>query len=370
MAISLNNIVDVSVEISNPTTISSNFNLGLIIGNSGKIDASTRIKKYTFENYSTQMVTDGFAATDPEYKAATLYFSQSPTPSSVLIGGGGASETAVNRLKACREKNDEFFGVAFCYSLEKSDVTAIAAAVEAYSTPTYFFFNTNDATCLTTGSSNILKTLQDSKYDYTCGNYSTDDLMSCGLLGVFCGLNTMQANSAYTMAFKSITGVAPESITNAQFEALKSYNGNAYVAAGRSYSLYLQGTSASGKHTDEVYFLCAAKFLIQENTVAGLVNRRKVPQTESGLTDIINFIAQGCEALASIGMIASGIWNGDPVMDLNTGDAIAGGYSIQSETMASQSAADRAARVTPPIYVCLKGSGAIEHVVIRVLVNR
>ena len=34
MSISMDKIVDVSVEVSNPSSIVSNFNLGLIIGNS------------------------------------------------------------------------------------------------------------------------------------------------------------------------------------------------------------------------------------------------------------------------------------------------------------------------------------------------
>ena len=48
MSISMDKIVDVSVEVSNPSSIVSNFNLGLIIGNSTVINAKTRYKEYQY----------------------------------------------------------------------------------------------------------------------------------------------------------------------------------------------------------------------------------------------------------------------------------------------------------------------------------
>ena len=58
------------------------------------------------------------------------------------------------------------------------------------------------------------------------------------------------------------------------------------------------------------------------------------------------------------------------MLDLAPGDAIQNGYLIQAESFANQSASDREARLSPPIYVALKASGAVEHVVARVFVNQ
>ena len=73
MSASLNNIVSISVEVSNPFAITSDFNLGLIIGKSTAILAK-RVKVYNVENYRTQMTSDGFTTDSNEYKAAPLYF--------------------------------------------------------------------------------------------------------------------------------------------------------------------------------------------------------------------------------------------------------------------------------------------------------
>lgn len=370
MSASLNNIVDVTVNVSNPSVISSNFNLGLIIGKNTVISTQDRVRRYTYNTYTDQMIADGFKTTDPLYLAVQAYFSQQPVSNAVLIGTQGSSESLVSAITACRAANENFFGFTFAEETTDSNIAAVAQAVEGFTIPTYFFFSTKDSNCLAPATANILDTLKKAGYNYTCGSYSTKPYFTSALLGLFSGLNSMQANSAYSMAYKTLVGIVPENLTNAQLNALESYNGNAYISVGSSYQLLMNGVSSSGYHIDEIYFICAAKFLIQENTVAGLVNRRKVPQTESGLADIINYISRGCYGLASIGMIGSGIWNGETIMGLNAGDAISGGYKIMSGTMAEQSAADRAARRTPPIYVCLKGTGAIEHVVIQVSIDR
>lgn len=79
-------IVDVVVEISPISPASPTFNQGLIIGSSGVIPttgANARIRQYA--NLAA-MLLDGFITSDPEYIAASLYFSQTPTAQFVWIG--------------------------------------------------------------------------------------------------------------------------------------------------------------------------------------------------------------------------------------------------------------------------------------------
>jgi hypothetical protein len=127
---------------------------------------------------------------------------------------------------------------------------------------------------------------------------------------------------------------------------------------------------AGGYHVDEQYLLDAVFFLVQQNAVAGLASRRVIPQTDSGVTDIISFISNACITLNRMGVIGTGTWTGGVVLELNPGDAVPNGYIIQAGSISEQSAADRAARKSPPIYVALKASGAIEHIVARVFVNQ
>lgn len=377
MSASLSNIVDVSVEVSAVSTISSDFNLGLIIGKT-KQSLTNTFKIYDYSTYKTTMVSDGYSATSDEYKAATLYFAQSPASRRVAIGQMKYTtvetvltvESAEDAFVALRDMNDEFYSVCFASEITDPELLAVAAAVEASSIPTIFFYSTDDSNVLESETTNIFKSMKDYGYTRSIGFYSQNTLFAPAVMGLVSGLNSTDANSAYTLAYKQLSGIVAEDITNVQLDVLVSYNGNSYVKFGNTYSFIYPAISANGYHVDELYLVDVAKHLIQNSVVAGLISQRKIPQTEGGLTTIKSFISSACSSLADMGLISGGVWRGNPVMSLNTGDTVQGGYYIESALMSSQSDSDRSARKTPTIYVALVASGAIEHVVIKVYITR
>lgn len=375
-SVSLDKIVDLTVELSNPTFISSNFSLGLIIGNSKVLTAQNRVKVYAAETFKQQMVADGFTTDSPEYLAAVAYFNQSPTPATLAVGvqlaadGDAVAETAVQAFNACRAVNEEFYGFAFTADLQKADILEVASEIQSGSNHVVFFCQTNDNNCLQPGTENVMASLQSANYERVCCMYATQSYECIGVLGLFSGMNSLEPNSAYTMAYKTLIGFNPEQVGTAGMSALEGYNGNTFCKFGGRYNFLYPMIVSSGLHLDEVFTVDASHFLIQQNVVAGIASRRKISQTDDGMGEIGSFITTGCEVLANAGFIATGVWNGPKIMDLNPGDAIIGGYLIQYGSLADQSAADRAKRITPPIYVCLKLSGAIEHVMIRVFVNQ
>lgn len=370
MSASLNNIVDVSVQVSSVAAISSDFNLGMIIGNSNQKFAGT-VRIYTSTNYQSQMVTDGFTATSAEYKMALVYFSQYPKSSRIAVGTAKTGDSAADTFKTLRAANDKWYAFCFAYDVEDSDIAAVAAVVEATETPTIFVFKTSDEKCITAGTTNIFKTLQAGKYTRTFGFYSSlSGTVDAAIVGLVSGLNSMRINSAYTAAYKTLSIAVPEDISDAQLEVMLGYGGNSYMIFGNTYAFTYPCISFGGYHIDEIFTIDAAKFLIQREVVAGLTSMRKVAQTESGVTTIASFVSKACNQLLDIGLIGGGIWRGESVGNLDYGDAISNGYYIQSGSIAEQSEADRAARKSPPILVALHASGAIEHVVVNVYVNR
>ena len=370
MASSLNRIVDVSVKVSSPATISSDFNLGLIIDNRSDSPIANSIKTYTYTNYQTQMVADGFASTDDAYKKAVIYFSQSEKSSQLLVAGTGAAEAADAAFTRIRNANDKFYCFCFAATVTDENIAKVAALVEASSIPTIYFFGSADDKCIQASTSNIMKTLQTAKYTRTFGFYSKDVNIDVGMVGLVSGLNSMKNNSAYTIAYKTIIGVTASDLSDSELNTLIGYAGNAFTKFGNSYNFVYPGVSGGNYHVDELYLIDAAANLIQQEVVAGLISTKKVPYTESGVDMLIAFASRACNTLENIGLIGGGIWNGEQVLNLNTGDAIENGYYIEAESIASQSAADRTSRVSPPIYVALLATGAIEHVVINVIVER
>lgn len=371
MSVSLKTIVDVDVQISKPSAISTSFNLGLIIGTTETTDSEI-FHIYNSSTYSTEMVSDGYATTSPEYKAVTTYFSQGNYPDKVAVAYRDSSTYAnpVDALTAFRAMNNEFYGVCFVEALSDSQIAAIANAVEGYAVPTVFYFATSDNKAITSGSSSVFDTLKTAGCTRTFGFYGTDANLAAGVLGVASSLNTMKDNSAYTLTYKSITGVTPDNLTDAQISTLTEKNGNAYCVFGNEYSFIYPAISSNGYHVDEVFLIDVAKHLIQISTVQGLTSSRVIPQTEDGVNKLISYISNACQTMANMGIISSGIWRGGTLKSLNDGDAVQNGYYIQSDSVASQSPEDRAKRVSPPIYVALVATGAIEHVVINVVISR
>lgn len=80
MSNKLNQIIDVSISPSTKTITQQGFGVMLILGESTKLDR--RVKAYS----NIDGVGVDFAPSDPEYKMASVAFSQEKTPSSIMIG--------------------------------------------------------------------------------------------------------------------------------------------------------------------------------------------------------------------------------------------------------------------------------------------
>lgn len=371
MSVSLKTIVDVDVQLSKPSAISSTFNLGLIIGTTAPAD-SVVIHTYSSTTYSAAMVDDGYATDSPEYKAAQVYFSQGNYPDKLLVGyyNTESDGTPAACLTKLRSLNTAFYGFCFIDGLEDNDVVNVAAAVEAFDVPTVFYFVSTNDNAVTSANNTVFDMLKLGDYTRTFGFYGKDTNLAAGVLGVASSLNTMKDNSAYTMAYKTITGVTADDLSDVQIAFLTEKNGNAYCVFGNTYKFIYPAISSGGYHVDEVFLIDVAKHLIQLTTVEGLTSSRVIPQTEDGVNKLISYISGACQTMFSMGIISSGVWRGGELKDLKDGDAIQNGYNIQSDSVASQSTEDRAKRISPTIYVALVATGAIEHVVINVVISR
>lgn len=362
----MNPVVNVKVNISPAPTARTQFNLGLILGESAVISTTDRVKEYVS---LSAMLTAGFKTSDNEFLAAQFYFGQTPTPSSVMIGVKGAEENWVAALTACREASSDWFAVFPCDNTA-ADIQAMAEAVQAFEQPTVLFYTTSDANVIQAGGGDIMSTMQTAAYNNVIGQYSTNANAAASIMGYAMASNTMIPGSFYTLDAKSEPGVPTENITEAQYTIIKGKNGNTYVSRGGTYNLFGPGLMANGQFFDEVMGIFALTDELQRSVMDLLTSSTKVPQTDSGMAQLLNAINAGCQRYVDAGFLAPGIWTGAPILALKTGDALTSGYLVQTESIASQSVADRAARVAPPIYVCIKLAGAVQSVVINLDINR
>lgn len=368
VALSLNSVVKVTVNLSSLSTVRNGFDLGLIIGPSTVIPTSERIRIYTDTD---NMLEDGFVKTDVEYIAAQLFFASDSEPTRIAIGRHDATgvETLAEAVTACRIANTEWYAVTVC-GANKADIIAIAQYVETTTPNTAYFYTTSDVDVLSKTAGNVFETLKNLNYKRSIGMYSITANAIASIMGYAVGAMDGTINSMYTLAYKTLAGVTVDSLTNAQVINVKENNGNVYICRGGTYNVFEQGHVADGTSFDELIGCDKLANDIQLAVMDALYTTRKIPQTEAGMTQLISAIQVPCRTAAKIGFIAPGIWNGSSVLNLSKGDVLQDGFLVQAESIAGQTQLDRDARKAPSIYVAVKLAGAIEYIVIRVDVNR
>lgn len=365
--LSLDDIVNIKVEVSQMSAPSKGFNIGLIIGSSTTPELGKRVMTYASV---AEMAEAGFSMDSPEYKAATLYFSQSPAPDVVAIGLKAADETPVQALAACRGAGVDWYTFTFtrelAATLTNEQIKEVAAYVEAEKTSTVWLnLVTDKDTYLAT-----MQALKELKYSRTMTVYSTfEGTATAGVMGYAMGAN-YENSTAYTMALKTIVGITTEDLTSSELKEILSANGNVYVNQGTYYSVFRSGKMANGYSFDDVIYLDMLVNGIATSVMNQLTTLPKIPQTTEGVDILVAAIAEPCQKMVTKGYLAPGKWTGRKVLNLQPGDTLTQGYLILSESIADQSQADRDARKAPAIYVCIKTAGAIESMTIGVVVNR
>ena len=375
---SLDNIVDINVEVSPLAAARSTFNQALFIGTtSGIIDATERLRVY---EDSDSMLTDGYVNTDPEYIAAQIYFSQSPAPDKLWIGFQDAGESCAEALTACRQKNPEWY-IAVCLGGVYADHVECAQYIESCNPASLYGFTTSDAECISSVEASppdIFTYLKSLSYSRTIGQYATtqsavypDNIYAiCAIIGYACGQNSGLANSAFTLKFKREVGIAVEPLTVSEITALEGKNGNCYLYYANYYTIFEQGKMCDGTFFDEKINLDMLVNNLQLTIMDLLYQNPKVPQTDAGITQLIHSCNEACDEAVRIGFLGPGTWTGVNVLNLSTDDMLPKGYLVQAEALSTQSQADREARKSVPIYICIKEAGAIHSCIIGVYVNR
>jgi len=374
---SLDSIIDIKVLVSPLAAARSTFNQALIIGDTNVIPTSERLRKYE----SATEVLEDFVLTDPEYIAASIYFSQSPAPDTLWIGrkDTDSGETFVQALQACREASTEWY-IAICLGAAYADHIACAAYIESVTPSSVYAYNTSDAGVLTGDESppDIFTYLKSLDYSRSIGQYATTQSAVypnniygiVAIMGYACGQNSGLANSAFTLKFKQEVGIATEPLTSTEIGILEGNNGNVYLEYANYYTIFEQGKMADGTFFDERINLDMFVNNLQLTIMDLLYQNPKIPQTDAGVTQLIQACNEACDEAVRVGFLGPGTWTGPNVLNLKTDDPLPAGYLVQAEALSTQSQADREARESVPLYIAIKEAGAVHSVLIGVYVNR
>lgn len=379
--LSLNGIVDVSVQLTPTTALRRGFNTALIIGQ------YTSAENVDVAYYQTlNDVLEEFGSTSDIYKAASVYFAQEYVPGGVYCaqlnqttsGGTTVNETLADGIARCRLASPEWYvcipTVAVLTSLSSSDYTTISTYIESAEPVSMIGYTLTDSSTY----ADILAVLKAGGYTKTFSMYddvsvNTSDAgkaVVAAPIAYALGRNNTRS-MAYTLAYKKLKGVTVDTNMQAtELNTLLGLNGNIYINQGYYYDILRQGHMASGDSFDEIMYIDMMVADIKGSVMDALTSNAKIPQTEQGISLLEAGIMNVLEQYRDIEFIAPGVWNGSTVLALNNGDVLPAGYLIQFESIASQTLAQRTSRIAPPCYICVKLAGAIEHVTISLIVDK
>jgi hypothetical protein len=148
--LSLDSLINITVNLPSEATESEDFSLGLILSQNNVISTADRVKTYSSTD---EMISAGFASDSAEVIAAGLYFGQSKVPAEIAVGVQGTSETALEALTACRAANTKWYACTLL-GAERADIMALAAYTEA-ATPAAVQFYTTSAASVLNGTTEI-----------------------------------------------------------------------------------------------------------------------------------------------------------------------------------------------------------------------
>ena len=280
-------------------------------------------------------------------------------------------ETLLQSATVCRAASNAWYGLVV-NNPSLSDNLALAEwADPLWQTTRYYPFSIN-ANIPNGVANNLALQLQAlnlrvlGTYATTQGGlYPNNIYAAAGVMGVEMGLTTGLAGSFFNTAYKQIAGIAPEPLTQTQYTNIVAAGWNVYGAFG-PYDSYQPGFMSNGAPA----YLWSNLAILVANLQLDIMNVLQatpaVSQTNAGQHLFIQAANTACANSASIGFLAPNVWNGAPILGLNTGDALPLGYLNQSPPYSTVSQANIAAGKAPPVYCAITSAGAVQSLVVGV----
>ena len=192
------------------------------------------------------------------------------------------------------------------------------------------------------------------------------DYKAMAVAGIASSINYSQSDGLLTLKWKQLNNTISDNLTLTQVEELDRKRINYYANYGTE-SFLVEGWTY-GAWYDARAFLDWFVNEVQSSAVDLFKRSRKVPQSNAGMTAILSTVTQVCER----GVLNGGLIPETVRVSIATREDIRrvtqntdydgllrNGYFVFGQPIASQTQAERDARMSAPVFVWLKGSGAI-----------
>ncbi|MBJ9018203.1 DUF3383 family protein, partial [Citrobacter farmeri] len=291
----LNRVTNVTVTLSARAAQGRNFGSMLLLGNSNVIPIAERLRLYS----APDDIGDDFGVDSEEYKAAVIWFSQSPRPTQVYVGRWvktlesaetGEPETLLEAVNALLDFNSWYglhLAVPEADYPSDADMITVSAAVESATVSRILAITSDDADVMSTVvETDLASKLKAAKYSRSFIQYSsTSRYAALSSFGRAFTVNFNGSNTTITLKFKQLPGVTYETISTSQANALEAKNCNVYVYYENDTAILEQGVMCNGDFFDERHGLDWLQNAVQTADYNTLyTSTTKIPQTDAGTT--------------------------------------------------------------------------------------
>jgi hypothetical protein len=284
-------------------------------------------------------------------------------------------ESLLQAANACRIASGLWYGLTVNAPTD-ADNLALSEAFDPQWQSTRYYPFSSDTTIPAGTINNIALQLQAlslrvlGQYATTQGGLFPNNVFAAvALMGLEMGLNTGLAGSFFTIAHKTLVGIAPEPLTQTQYQNILQSGFNVY---GNFQGVKMEEPGFMSNGVPSFLWLNLARYvaLLQSEEIAVLQDNPAVPQDNAGEQLLIHAANNAGVAMVDIGFLAGATWTGASIdilgVQVANGQPINSGFLNLAQPYSQQLKADRDAGKAMPIYSFITTAGAVQSLLIGV----
>lgn len=312
------------------------------------------------------------------YSVATGLVCAAVSPSTgvgLTVNITAIGESLQQSVAACRIASGAWYGLAVNAPADADNLAISEFADPLWQNTRYYPF-TNEVAVANGVANNIALQLQELNLR-VLGQYATTQnglfpnniYAAVALMGYEMGANTGLAGSFFTVAHKTLVGIAAEPLTQTQYTNIKNAGFN---VQGNFQSITMEEPGFMSNGSPSYLWLNLARYvsLLQIGELAVLQDNPAVPQSNAGEQLLLNAANAAGLTMANIGFLAPNTWQGAsisiPGLSVVNGQPIPTGYLNLAQPYAQQLISDRDAGKAMPIYSFITTAGAVQSLVVGV----
>lgn len=297
------------------------------------------------------------------------------TGTGLTVNITSVGETMLQAVEACRTASTLWYGLTVNLPTDSDNIAISQWADPIWQTTRYYPYSSGAA--IPAGTANNLALQLQTLKLRVLGVYATTQsglfpnnvYAAVAAMGVEMGLNTGLAGSFFTIAHKTLVGIAPEPLSQTQYTNIKN-SGFSVYGNFQSYEVLEPGFMSNGAPSYLWLFLAMYVAQLQSSEMSVLQDNPAVPQTNAGEQLLLHAANDIGTYMNAIGFLADGIWEGAsiniPGVVVKQGQAIPNGFLNLAQPYSQQLISDRDAGKAMPIYSFITTAGAVQSLLIGV----